>query len=228
LFAVQNVGSISVPAFVLAKLLSTFNLNFIFMKYALLLSAFLLFGFSIKAQSVLEVRGYFGVSGAMANWNEDLDGANSVEIENFVEIGVLLSKSISNKFSLSGGLNYSFAQVKYSPNFPPCAYCLYGYSHNPDFKMLSIPIYAEYSLGKFFYAAAGPLVDFQLSEGNNFSDQSGFGYLVGLGAKLNTEKLSFSIFPNYKRHNLIPFEKEGNYKQILQEIGVQLGMGIRF
>jgi hypothetical protein len=199
------------------------------MKYALLLSAFLLFGFSIKAQSVLEVRGYFGVSGAMANWNEDLDGASSVEIENFVEIGVLLSKSISNKFSLSGGLNYSFANVNYSPNLPPCFNCLsIIIRHNPDFKMLSIPVYAEYALGKIFYAAAGPVVDFQLSEGNNFTNQSGVGYLVGLGAKLNTEKLSFSIFPNYKRHNVIPFEKEGNYKQILQEIGVQLGMGIRY
>ncbi|RAI90191.1 outer membrane beta-barrel protein [Algoriphagus yeomjeoni] len=199
------------------------------MKNALLLSFFLLFSFSVSAQSSLEVRGYFGVSGSMANWNEDLDGASSVDIENVKEVGVLLSKSISEKFSLNGGLNYSFATVQYDPNIPPCFNCLsIAYEHNLDFKMLSLPIYAEYSLGKIFYAAAGPLVDFQLSEGNNFSDQSGVGYLVGLGAKLDTEKLSFSIFPNYKRHNVIPFEKEGNYKQILQELGVQFGVGYQF
>ncbi|WP_425637421.1 outer membrane beta-barrel protein [Algoriphagus yeomjeoni] len=198
------------------------------MRNTLLLSFFLLISFSASAQSSLEVRGYFGFSGAMANWDTPLDGASSVDIENVKEVGVLLSKRINENFSLGGGLNYSFAQVKYSPNFPPCANCLYGYSHNPDFRMLSIPVYAEYSLGKIFYAAAGPVVDFQLSEENNFSDQSGVGYLAGLGAKLDTEKFSFSIFPNYKRHNVIPFEKEGNYKQILQELGVQLGVGYQF
>jgi hypothetical protein len=152
-----------------------------------------------------------------------------VDLEALVEVGVLLSKSIYEKFSITGGLSYSFAQVKYYPNFPPCFNCLsIVYDHNPDFQMLSIPIYAEYSLGKIFYAAAGPVVDFQLSEGNNFSDQSGVGYLAGIGAKLDTEKFSFSIFPNYKRHNVIQFEKEGNYKQILQEIGVQFGVGYNF
>ncbi|WP_339869116.1 outer membrane beta-barrel protein [uncultured Algoriphagus sp.] len=198
------------------------------MKNALLLFFILLISISVTAQSRLEVKGYFGASGAMANWNANLDGASSVDIENLVEVGVLFSKSISDRFSLSGGLNYSFAQIKYSPNFPPCINCLYGYSHNPDFRILSIPVYAEYALGKIFYAAAGPVVDFQLSEGNNFSDQSGVGYLAGIGAKLDTEKFSFSIFPNYKRHNVIPFEKEGNYKQILQEFGVQLGVGYQF
>ncbi|PZX56006.1 outer membrane protein with beta-barrel domain [Algoriphagus ratkowskyi] len=181
------------------------------MKNALLLLLILSISFSVTAQSGLELKGYFGASGAMANWNEDLDGASSVDIENLMEVGILLSKSINDKFSLSGGLNYSFAKVDFNPNSPPCIYCASGYIHNPDFQMLSIPVYAEYALGKIFYAAAGPVLDFQLSEENNLSDQSGFGYLIGLGAKLKKEKFSFSIFPNYKRHNVIPFEKEGTY-----------------
>lgn len=94
--------------------------------------------------------------------------------------------------------------------------------------MLSIPIYAEYDLGEIFYVAAGPIIDFQLSEGINITDQSGIGYLAGLGAKLNTNKVSFSIFPNYKRHAVVPFEKEGNYKHVLQELGIQLGVGYQF
>lgn len=141
------------------------------------------------------MRGFFGVSGANANLNEDLDGASSVEMENFMEVGVLLSKSISEKLSLSGGVNYAFAIVDCSPNLTPGALCDYFYSLNPDFRMLSIPIYAEYALGKIFYAAAGPILDFQFSVGNNFSDQSGVGYLVGLGAKVNSEKLSYSFSP---------------------------------
>lgn len=179
-------------------------------------------------QSFLEVRGYVGVSGAMANWNEDLDGASSVEMKNFKEVGVSLSKGLGKKFSIAGSVNYSFAEVNYNPNFSPCINCFYGYSHNPDFQMLSIPVYAEYGFGQFFYAVAGPVINFQLSEGNNFTDQSGIGYLAGLGAKWNTEKLAFSIFPNYKRHSVVPFEKAGNHKQVLQELGIQLGVGYQF
>lgn len=199
------------------------------MKNALLLSFILLISFSVTAQSGLEVKGYVGASGAMANWNEDLDGASSVTIKNFKEVGVLLSKEIGKNFTLTSGVNYAFAKVEFSP--PQCPDCFPEntlYAHNPDFGMLSIPVYAEYTLGKYFYAAAGPVVDFQLSKGNNFSDQSGVGYLVGVGAKLDAEKLSFSIFPNYKRHNVISFEKEGNYKQVLQELGVQFGVGYHF
>ncbi|SFB59545.1 outer membrane beta-barrel protein [Algoriphagus aquimarinus] len=197
------------------------------MKNAYLLCFILLISFSATAQSGLGVKGYFGASGAMANWNEDLDGASSVDIENLMEVGVLFSKSISEKFSLTGGVNYSFAKVKIN-SCPLCNETGLPYPYNQDFKMLSIPIYAEYALGKIFYAAAGPVLDFQLSEGNNLSNQSGVGFLLGLGAKVKTEKLTFSVFPNYKRHNTIPFEKEGNYKQVLQELGVQLGVGYNF
>jgi len=202
-------------------------LNYDFMKNALLLSFILVISFSATAQSFLDVKGYFGISGAMANWNEDLDGASSVDIENLREVGVLLSNRIGEKFSLSGGVNYSFAKVEIN-SCPLCNETGLPYPYNQDFKMLSIPIYAEYALGKIFYAAAGPVLDFQLSERNNFSNQSGVGFLLGLGAKVKTEKLTFSVFPNYKRHNVIPFEKEGNYKQILQEIGVQFGVGYMF
>lgn len=196
------------------------------MKKFTFLSIFFLIGFSVFAQSGIEVKGYFGISDAMANWNEALDGASSVNIENFKELGIQLSKRINDKISLSGGVNYAFTDVEFRPNTPPGFQGIYA--HNSEFQLLSIPVKMEYALGKIFYASAGPIVDVQLSEGNNFSDQSGFGYLAGIGAKLQTEKLSFFIFPNYKRHNVIPFEKEGNYKQILQEIGVQFGLGYRF
>jgi hypothetical protein len=198
------------------------------MKNILLISLLFFVSFSLKAQSGFEMKGYFGISESSANRKVDLEGASSVTMRNFKEVGILFSKDFSEKFSLSGGLNYSFAKVDFNPNSPPCIYCASGYRHNPDFQLLSIPVYAEYALGKYFYAAAGPLVDFQLSEGNNFSDQSGFGYLVGLGGKVGTEKLTFSIFPNYKRHGVILFENNGNTKDILREYGIQLGLGYRF
>lgn len=196
------------------------------MKKYTFLTFFFLMSVSVFAQSGFEVKGYFGVSGALANRKVDLEGASSVDLEALVEVGVLLSKSINKKFSITGGLSYSFAQVKYYPNIPPCFNCLsIVYDHNPDFQMLSIPIYAEYALGKYFYAAAGPILDFQLSEGNNFSDQSGVGYLVGLGGKVDKGNFTFSIFPNYKRHGVIPFDNSPQYKHVLQEFGLQFGVG---
>lgn len=89
-------------------------------------------------------------------------------------------------------------------------------------------MYAEYELTKFLFVAAGPLLDFQLSKDNNFDKQSGLGYLVGLGGKVQKEKFSFTVFPNYKRHSVFPFENNGDAKDILREFGVQFGVGYRF
>lgn len=198
------------------------------MKNALLLSFILLIGFSARAQSDLEVRAYFGVSGSSAAPKVDLVGASSVETKQYMELGVLLSRGIGERFSLGTGVNYAFSDVDYNPNFPPCPFCKYAYVHDPKFRMLTIPVFAEYKLGKVFYAAAGPVLDFQLSEGNNFTDQSGIGYLVGLGAKFQTDQFIFSLFPNYKRHSVIPFDNSPQYKDVLQEIGIQLGVGYQF
>lgn len=196
------------------------------MKNALLLSFILLISLSVTAQSTLEVRGYFGFSGALANRKVDLEGGGSVEIQNFKELGILVSKGLGRDFRINTGVNYSYSTVKNSFLMCNNSQCITVTDEN-DFQMLSIPIYAQYALGKYFYAAAGPILDFQLSEGHNFSDQSGFGYLIGLGGKIDKEKFSFSIFPHYKRHSVIPFDNSPKYKHVLQEFGLQFGVGYK-
>lgn len=196
------------------------------MKKNLLLIFLLLNSVFAFSQSSIEVKGYFGISGTLAGPKQELTGSSSVEMKNFKELGILVSKEFGQKFSITGGVNYASADVEFSPNTPPGFLSLYV--HNSEFSMLSIPVFAEYELGKIFYAAAGPLLDFQLSEGNNFSDQSGFGYLAGIGARFGGEKLSFIFFPNYKRHSVITFEKQEGAKDILQEFGIQLGVGYKF
>ena len=199
------------------------------MKNYFFLVCLLLCATPVFGQNDLELKGYFGFSGALAGPKEELVGASSVDLEGFKEFGLILSTGIGGKFRLNGGLTYAFANVNFYPNYPPCFNCLsISYAHNPDFRMLSIPVFAEYELTNFLYVAAGPLVDFQLSEGNNFDAQSGFGYLFGLGGKVKTEKFTFSVFPNYKRHAVIPFENTQGAKDILQEFGVQFGVGYKF
>lgn len=184
----------------------------------ILLPCFLISYFTVVAQSGFEMKGDFGFSAARVATKTDLDGGRAVDMNNFKEFGLVFSKSIGGNFRLNAGLNYAFGDVD-EPNWP---------TYNRDFEMISVPVYAAYELGKYLYAAAGPLVDFQLSAGNNFSDQSGIGYLIGLGGKAETERLSFSIFPNYKRHSVIPFDNSPEYKQVLQELGLQFGVGYKF
>lgn len=195
------------------------NLLFTFM----LLNSVFAFG-----QSGLELKGFVGFSSTILGPKQEFIGGSSGEMKNLKEFGLILSQEIGPNIRLNSGLTYSYSAVQFTP--PPCPNCGVNdlFAHNPDFKMLSIPVFAEYALGDFFYAAAGPILDFQLSEGNNITDQSGLGYLVGFGGKVKTEKFSFSLFPNYKRHSVIPFENNGRGKDILREFGVQLGIGYRF
>lgn len=197
------------------------------MKRALLSIFLILHSFFAFAQNGLELKGYFGFSGVLAGPNAQLDGAASVDVEDFREFGVMLSKGIGGKFRLNGGVSYAFATTQFHP--ADCGGCYWNINYpKVRFQMLSIPIFAEYGLTRFLYVAAGPLVDFQLSEGNNFDKQSGIGYLVGLGGKVRADKFTFSVFPNYKRHGVIPFEKAEKYRDILQELGLQLGISYTF
>jgi hypothetical protein len=203
------------------------------MKFNLLLVFLLLCGNVAFGQSGLEVKGYYGVSGTLVGPDANLAGGSSVEMDGFREFGVMLSSGVGGKFRLNGGLSYAYSSAEGGNNY--CALCGESEfpnpnlpnSYNQDFRMLSIPVYAEYELTNFLFVAAGPLLDFQLSEGNNFDDQSGLGYLVGLGGKVGTEKFTFSVFPNYKRHAVIHFDKPQGYKDFLQEFGLQLGVGYR-
>lgn len=196
---------------------------------SILIVSLLLCAMSVFAQSDLEVKGYFGISGTLVGPKTGMVGTNSGTMDGLKEFGLGLSYGLGQKFRISGGVSYATADVEFTP--PPCPDCSAGnqlYAHNSEFEMVSVPIFAEYSLTKFLFVAAGPVVDFQLSEWNNFSDQSGFGYLIGLGGKVQKEKFVFSVFPHYKRHGVMMFEKPQGAKDTLQELGIQFGVGYRF
>lgn len=196
------------------------------MKKFILLIFLVLLGVSSFAQKGPELRGYFGFSGTLLGPNSGVVGSGSAEMVGFRELGLMLSNRIGEKFRLNTGISYAYGNVEIQCDL--CSETGLPFPYNQDFRMLSIPVYTEYELTKFLFVAAGPLLDFQLSKDNNFDKQSGLGYLVGLGGKVNTEKFTFSLFPNYKRHGVIPFENNGDAKDILREFGVQIGVGYRF
>jgi hypothetical protein len=198
------------------------------MKNIILLSFLFFVSLSLKAQSGFEMKGYFGISGTSIARKVNLEGITEAEMTNLKEVGLLFSKGISKKVTITTGLNFGYGEVEFRPAICPNCSQQLTYYHNSNFEIISIPVYGSYSFWNFLYVTAGPIIDFQLSEGNNFSDQSGLGYLAGLGARFDSKKVSFSIFPNYKRHGAIPFDDSAEYKHILQELGVQFGVGYRF
>jgi len=193
------------------------------MKRNLLLIFLLLNSAFAFGQNGLDVKGYFGFSGTRVGPTSDFAEGVSLKVKEFKEFGLMFSSGIGGKFRLNGGLSYSYGKVWIQCDL--CSRSDLANPYNQDFRMLSFPVFAEYELTNFFFVAAGPLLDFHLSEGNNLADQSGLGYLVGLGGKVKTEKFTFSVFPNYKRHALFPFDKPEGSKSFLQEFGLQLGVG---
>lgn len=139
--------------------------------------------------------------------------------------GLFFSKSQSEKFRISSGVGYTYGKVDFCPI---CFEIQILFIYERDFQMIAVPVYQEFALGKILYLTGGPVLDFQQSEGNNISDQSDLGYLVGFGARTPLGKFDFSLFPNYKRHGVVPFEEPKNSKFILQELGVQFGIGFNF
>jgi len=174
------------------------------------------------SQNSNEFRIYTGFVDSKLLRNADLDGGGSYENENSYEFGIKYLRKISGKLFLESGINYLSTQVKITsaPTGLPLN------SRTEDLKMISIPIYANYTFGNYFFVNGGPILDFQNSK-KSFDTQSGIGYSIGLGGKYDFDKFSIFVNPNYKRHSLIPFEKESNHQK-LTEFGIQVGLGYSF
>jgi len=174
------------------------------------------------SQNSNEFRIYYGLVNSKLLTNADLDGGGSYENENSYEFGFKYLRKISGKLFIESGVNYLSTQVKITsaPTGLPFS------SHTEDLKMISIPIYANYTFGNYFFVNGGPILDFQNSK-RSFDTQSGIGYSIGLGGKYDFDRFSIFVNPNYKRHSLIPFEKESNHQK-LTEFGIQVGLGYSF
>ena len=182
----------------------------------------LLLNLKCFSQQSNEVRTYFGFIDSKILRSGNFDGGTSYSNENSYEFGVKYLKKLTPKLSIETGINFMSSKVKISPN-------LIGANIEPyyeNLKMISIPMFINYSIGKYFFLNGGPVLDVQNST-ELFDSQSGFGYGIGFGGKYSFEKFLIYLNPNFKRHSVVPFEKE-NYHQKLTEFGIQLGIGYKF
>ncbi|MCE4564533.1 porin family protein [Maribellus sp. CM-23] len=192
------------------------------MRHLLTLITMLLVSAQAFSQNANELKVYYGIAHSKILVNKDLNGAPGYDNDNTYEFGFKYLNKLTERFGIETGINYLHSRVEITPAFTGTPVN----SHFENLNLLSIPILANYTFGKYFFVNGGPLIDFQLSDAS-FDSQSGIGYSLGIGAKYHFDRFLIFLNPNFKRHALIPFTKE-DYPQKLTEWGLQLGIGYTF
>ncbi|MDO6759719.1 hypothetical protein Q4566_05860 [Tamlana sp. 2_MG-2023] len=190
-------------------------------KFITLILITLFLNTNANCQESNEFRTYFGIMDREFLTSGNLDGAGSYDLENPYEFGIRYLRKLTPKLSLETGINYLSSKVQINSN----NYGTHSERHT-HLKIVSIPMFVNYTIGNYFFLNGGPRLDFQNS-GESFDSQSGFGFGIGFGGKYNFDKFLIYLNPNFKMHAVIPFEKE-NDQQRLTEFGVQLGIGYQF
>ena len=177
------------------------------------------------AQNKSEVRVYYNVLNEGGFFNQG-EGGPYYKIKNPAEFGVKYLYNISNSFQMETGVNYFNSNV-----IEEHTLALIGGTFPPDEKvgnlnLISIPIYANYTLWDYFFVNGGPSLDFQLSK-EEFSSQSGIGFQAGIGAKYPYKDFLFFVNPAVRMNSIIPFEKDNNHYN-LSGFTIQTGVGYKF
>ncbi|MFD2037065.1 outer membrane beta-barrel protein [Belliella marina] len=149
----------------------------------------------------------------------DYIGGPSYDVEKFREFGLLFGKELNGKWAVETGVNIAAANVivRSGPG-PEINVTRY------KFEMLSFPVIVKYSISSFLYVNGGPLLDIQRSEKSTIN-QSGIGYLIGIGAQQYFNNVGIYLNPHLKRHAAISFDSS---IENLTELGVQLGVAYKF
>lgn len=178
---------------------------------------------SIYAQNDNEFRVFYGLSEA-GFLGPDLDGGGGWAVTNFDEVGFRYLRGITNRLYVEIGMNYASMEVK--ATIAPAGHL--GELNSEKMNLISVPIFAHYTLGKYLFVNGGPLLDFELDQRPDGVDsQSGIGYCVGIGGMYSFDKFLVFVNPNFKHHALFPFQKTSNHER-LAELGIQFGIGYRF
>ncbi|HFX17899.1 MAG TPA: hypothetical protein ENK64_01995 [Flavobacteriales bacterium] len=109
----------------------------------------MLFIFKSLAQNTHEVSFYYGLTDSAFITNKNFDGGASYEPTNSYEFGLKYLRNLSDKLAIETGVNYFKTTVIITP----------AYAANPvrseaePLELVSFPVYANYSFGKYFLNA---------------------------------------------------------------------------
>ena len=139
--------------------------------------------------------------------------------------GLNYTRNITRVFSIETGLEYSVNNLlwdyedAYNPHFTP---------QKASVKMLSVPVYANFTFLKYLFAGAGITADFETSHQSDeiVTNQSGIGLGLGIGGKYTFNRIAVFINPFIQMHAIVAFHNEGNGSLLDQ--GVKFGIGYSF
>ena len=174
------------------------------------------------AQAANQVGVYYGFTDSELLRKEMLIGAAGYENQESREFGIHYVRQLNRWLGVETGVNFFLATVKITPAFT-------GIPIDPRYenlRLISIPLMARFTYGRYFSLNAGPIFDIQDKEGS-YDRQSGVGYMISLGAQYQWKHWLVFARPNFKRHAVITSERV-SYPQKLTEFGVQFGLGIIF
>ena len=149
-----------------------------------------------------------------------LVGNGSTDLQNNNVLGVRYFRPINSKgrTKLEIGLNYSWGKLKVKPVYTGEPEIDPWYN---DFNLISLPVYMNHSLGKYFFINYGLMLDYQDAEEDEYTG-FGIGIGFGFGARYSTDRYTFFINPKYEKH-LFLSEKDG-----LLEFGILCGIAYKF
>jgi hypothetical protein len=193
------------------------------MKNALLILAFVL----LSLQAYCQSKNSLSLVCAVASDNVfDIGiGGPGYSTEGGQMYGLNYTRNITKVFSIETGLEYSVNNLlwdyedAYNPHFIP---------QKVSVKMLSVPIYANFTFLKYLFANAGITADFETSHQSDeiVTNQSGIGLELGIGGKYNFNRMTVFINPLIQMHAIVAFHNE-NSGSLLDQ-GVKFGIGYRF
>ena len=202
------------------------------MKYLFLNLIIFIFSLQIKAQNTNKINFFYGFASNELIRSVDLDGAPSYKGKGSTIIGLTYQKTIYKSLSLETGLEYSKNKIEITPVYYPENYVYSSKNVVPQkvsIIMITIPVYANYTFLKYFYANAGVLIDFEINRDDypKTSEQSGIGFGAGIGGQYTFQNFTLFVNPMIRFHAVIANEKE-NYHQHITESGMKIGVAYNF
>ncbi|MDQ6480748.1 outer membrane beta-barrel protein [Dyadobacter sp. LHD-138] len=188
----------------------------------------ILLTFSLRsfAQSSHRLSISYGFAANELARKNDLEGTESHFGKGAGMIGLRYIKTLKNNFAFETGLEYSRYKFSVSPVFHPNVVRTF---RRENIELLSVPIYANYTFGKYFFVNGGIIADFHINkkEKKSFDGQSGLGAGLGIGAKYDFNRITISINPYFQKHAIFALDKEPHQERII-EAGIRFGVGYRF
>jgi hypothetical protein len=144
-------------------------------------------------------------------------------------LGLNYIRHIAGAFSIETGVEYSVNNLlwdyedAYDPNFRP---------QKTSVKLLSVPVYANFTVWKYVFFNTGLSADFETDQpgvaatDRLVSKQSGISFFLGGGGKYTFNHISLFANPFIQAHKIVSFGPSGG--GMLLNSGFRFGVGYGF